>query len=344
MAGEHRIRRVGFRDGTDEELRAIHAVESPIEAERRHDHVPQPLDAFLAFARALPSQWHDHAWLVEDAEGAPIGSCACWFHEDGDPRVMFCDVFVHRDHRRRGIGSELLAAICDETTREGRSLLTWSTFDAVPAGEALARRVGGRPGRVNRTSELALADVDWAMVGEWAAAPRAQELGYRLEVLDGVFPPHLRSDAVTFHRIMESAPRDDLDIADRIIDEGFVEQLDRHIHDSGRTRWTMFVRDRDGVCVGGTEVVFEPWEPTIALQQNTGIDPAHRGVGLAKWVKAAMLDRIRAERPEVARVQTGNAFSNAPMLAINDALGFVVVATQTDWQADVDTVRRALAS
>jgi hypothetical protein len=41
-------------------------------------------------------------------------------------------------------------------------------------------------------------------------------------------------------------------------------------------------------------------------------------------------------------VRTSNAFSNAPMLAINDRLGFRIVNTCTDWQAEVANVRRAL--
>ena len=41
---EVRVRRVGFRSGTDAELAAMYAVETPIEAERRPDRVPQPLE------------------------------------------------------------------------------------------------------------------------------------------------------------------------------------------------------------------------------------------------------------------------------------------------------------
>ena len=89
-------------------------------------------------------------------------------------------------------------------------------------------------------------------------------------------------------------------------------------------------------------MTFDPNDPSIAFQQNTGVDPAHRGRGLAKWVKASMLKRIRNERPHVRRIRTDNAFSNAPILAINDALGYTVVSARTEWQAEAADVRRTL--
>jgi len=340
--GGIRVRRVGFRSGTDAELAALHAVESPVEAERRPDLVPKPVEAYIAFARSLPSQFDDHAWLAETPDDTAIASGFCWSNTAGDARVMECDLFVRRDHRREGIGSLLLSVIREETAEEGRSLLAWSTFDAAPAGDAFSRRLGARVARVNRTSELVLADADWQMVQAWADAKQARERGYRIEMIDGVFPAHLRADAARFHHIMQTAPRDDLDIGDVTLDTNDIAELDRALLETGRSRWTAFVRDADGACVGGTEVTFEPWEPTTALQQNTGIDPSHRGLGLAKWVKAAMLERIRHDRPDVERTRTDNAFSNAPMLAINEALGFKVISTRTEWQADVSEVSRTL--
>ena len=336
------IRRVGFRAGSAEELKALHAVEAPIEAERGSNRMPQSLDSYVAFARNLPSQFNDHAWIVQTADGTPIAAGYCWSNSAGDERVMECDVLVRPDRRREGIGSRLMTLICEETVTQGRSLLTWSTFDAVPAADAFCRGLGAHVARVNRESELALSDVDWALVERWASAERARELGYSLETVDGAFPEHLRADAVTFHHIMQTAPRDDLDVDDIIIDTEFVTELDRALDDSGRTRWTVLVRDPARACVGGTEITFEPGNPSTVFQQNTGIGPSHRGVGLAKWAKAAMLERIRDERPEVRRVRTGNAFSNAPMLAINDALGFKVVSTRTEWQADPDHILRTL--
>ncbi len=152
----------------------------------------------------------------------------------------------------------------------------------------------------------------------------------------------MSDDAVRFHRIMNTQPRDDLEVGEVVLDPAHVAQLDRHLVESGRQRWTVFVRDRNGGCVGGTEMTFEPWEPGLVHQQNTATDPGHRGRGLAKWAKATMLLRLRIERPEVARVRSGNAFSNNAMLAINNALGFRITEVRTEWQGSVAELRETL--
>ena len=334
-----RIRRVGFRSGTDTELTALHAVEVPVAAERGTFRMPERVESYIAFARNLPSQFDDHAWLAETTDGTPVASGFCWSDAAGDPRVMECDLFVRRDRRRDGIGSRVFSRLRAEADGKGRSLLTWSTFDTVPAGEAFSRRVCAQVARVNRTSELRLADVDWPMIAQWVRAGRAREHGYRLEMIDGAFPEHLRGDAATFHHVMQTAPRDSLAVADVLLQAGHVAELDRALLEAGRMRWTALVRDPTDACVGGTEVTFEPQVPTIVLQQNTGIDPAHRGFGLAKWAKAAMLERVRDERSAVESVRTDNAFSNAPMLSINDTLGFRAIATRTEWQVNVSDAR-----
>ncbi len=54
----------------------------------------------------------------------------------------------------------------------------------------------------------------------------------------------------------------------------------------------------------------------------TGVRLPYRGRGLGKWLKATMLLKVREEFPQVRVVVTGNATSNAPMLSINERLGF----------------------
>ena len=181
------IRRVAFRHGTDAELASLHAVEVPIEVERGSNRMPQ-LSSPTSPCGQSANTVHDHAWLVEAVDGTPIAVGYCWSNSAGDERVMECDVLVSRDRRREGIGSRLMALICDETFRDGRMLLTWSTFDRVPAAEAFSRNLGAHVARVNRTSELALADIDWSTVNRWTTAERARELGYSLEMIDGPYP------------------------------------------------------------------------------------------------------------------------------------------------------------
>jgi mycothiol synthase len=330
-----RVRRVGFRFGTDAELAAMHLVESEIESERRPGRAPQPLDSYMAFARSLPSQFDDHTWLAESADGTPVGCSACWSNSAGDPGVMQCYVYVRQPWRTQGIGWRLAEAIIDEAGKEGRQSLVWSTYGSAPEGEAFSVRLGGKVARVNRNSELRMTDLDWELVHSWIENGKRRAAGYVLEFWERPLPDELREDAVRFEQIMQTAPRDDLEVADVLLDDHHIAELDRHLVEAGQQRWTIFVRDADGRCVGGTELTLQPWEPTVAHQENTGIEPAHRGLGLAKWAKASMLARVRDELPALSVIRTGNAFSNGPMLAINDALGFTVVEVRTEWQGDI---------
>ena len=46
-------------------------------------------------------------------------------------------------------------------------------------------------------------------------------------------PAHLRADAVTFHHIMQTAPREALDFGEVIVDAQFVAELDRALAEAG---------------------------------------------------------------------------------------------------------------
>jgi len=70
----------------------------------------------------------------------------------------------------------------------------------------------------------------------------------------------------------------------------------------------------------------------------TGVYPEYRGKGLGRWLKAAMLDRIMKEHPEIKYVRTQNADMNAAMLKINNDLGFQPYNAITTWQIDIDKV------
>lgn len=74
----------------------------------------------------------------------------------------------------------------------------------------------------------------------------------------------------------------------------------------------------------------------LAFATRAGVARDHRGRGLAQWLKAATARRLLAEHPEVTTVQTWNAADNAPMLAINSAMGFRPVGRVRNWRLTTD--------
>ena len=83
----------------------------------------------------------------------------------------------------------------------------------------------------------------------------------------------------------------------------------------------------------------------MMLNQNlTGVKEEYRGRGLGKWLKAAMLEWIKEEYPEVQIIVTGNATTNAPMLAINKRLGFKEYKSGTAYKFQVDELSEKLTA
>ena len=68
----------------------------------------------------------------------------------------------------------------------------------------------------------------------------------------------------------------------------------------------------------------------------------HRGQGIAKRLKAEMWRWLRDDEPQVTGLRTGNAHSNAAMLAINDEMGFLPVHPMGTWQAPLNTLTATL--
>jgi GNAT superfamily N-acetyltransferase len=74
--------------------------------------------------------------------------------------------------------------------------------------------------------------------------------------------------------------------------------------------------------VGYTEVaVFDAWRE-FGDQWDTGVLPAYRGRGIAKWVKTEMLAWLREVEPSLQLLTTWNAAVNDSMLAVNKLLGY----------------------
>ena len=278
------------------------------------------------------------AWLAK-RDGVIVGTVIVNMSLSDNLHMAFFDINVAPEHRRGGIGRLLLHKVAEVAAAADRSLLLTSTQSTVPAGVAFVKRFGAEAGLAAHTNQLVLASVDRDMLTAWNA--RATRLGdFELLVWEGAYPEEYLDAMVHMHRVMNSQPFDDLEVEDFQVSAEQLRKQEQFHAARNHSQWTMVARHLPtGDLAGFTDVLFDPENPENLQQGNTGVDPRYRGHGLGKWLKAAMLEKVFAERPMVRHIRTGNADSNEAMLAINRRLGFERYIAQTVWQLPLTTLR-----
>jgi GNAT superfamily N-acetyltransferase len=136
---------------------------------------------------------------------------------------------------------------------------------------------------------------------------------------------------------MNDAPIDDLDVDEEVWDAARLREMERRAQERGGHRRMLVARhDATGDYAGLTEMLVRGGPPVAQASQGaTVVVPAHRGHRLGLLLKTAMLEAVLAEEPGVRRIETWNADSNGPMLAINERLGFRVVEHWSECQAAI---------
>jgi len=321
---------------TDADVADLHALVAAVAAvDRPHDPV---LPAADLAARLRHPDRPDRRMvrLVARTTAGLVGHASIWMSLLDNPKMGLADIRVHPGQRRRGIGTALLRAVAAEMTADGRTILLGET-DAGGPGDGFARAAGGRVVETDRLSLLRLTDVDWTAV---EAAASAGHPGYRLVSTTGRTPDHLLESYARAKTAMNDAPHGATDLEDFVFTADRLRAEETGLLEVGELRVLFAVHEATGEIAGFTETGVGR-QPERAQQQDTAVVPAHRGSGLGLWMKSAMLLRLRAERPDVAEVITGNSTGNRHMLAINERLGFRPWQEINGWQADVpDVVRR----
>lgn len=323
-------------------LAEINAHMNLMRAESRPDDPPRSLghtrNTFASVA--LLDHIALEAWLAR-REGELVGTLMVNMSLKDNLHMAFLDIGVAPEGRRRGVGSLLLRKGSEIAAANDRGLLLLQTTSTVPAGAAFLERYGASEGLAAHTNQLVLADVDRAMLADWHGS--ALRLGdFELLVWEGAYPEEHLEAMVHLNRVMNQQPFDDLDVEAFTIDAEQLRKVERFFAARNQTRWTAVARHLpSGDLAGFTDVMFDPENPENLNQGNTGVDPAYRGHGLGKWLKAAMLTKVLDERPEVRRIRTGNADSNEAMLAINRRLGFEPYVAESVWQLPIERLEGA---
>lgn len=345
VLGDLTIVELHHKELTEDEIVAFNTFSNVMGAESHPDDPPTPVHYTRIDLQQMPDFIVERLFVARGSDGAIAGtSWSSWRGTDENRHAANIRVEVRPDMRGRGLARALLRPVVDATVADGRTLVICWTSDRVPAGEAFARRVGAEAGSAVHTNRLLLADVDRALVRTWVHEGPQRAEGYSLIAVDGRYPDEIVEQVANVMGVMNTAPRDDLDLEDIHITPEQIRQWERSSEAAGTVRWSLFAcHDATGELIGLSEIYWNPAQPETMYQGDTGVDPAHRGHALGKWMKAQMIERILAERPNVQDIRTGNADSNDAMLGINHALGFAPYIAQMNWQVPVERLQAYLS-
>jgi mycothiol synthase len=318
-------------------------------AELHQEATPQdprlPLADEIAEIRHRPAVEDGIVLVARDSAGAIVGLSTCtWQYLEGWDHLLGTDIAVLPGWRRRGIGTLLLERSAAVAQRRGLRLVAGWTRGNVPSGAAFCRRFGAEPALVGEENRLDLAAVDGGLVDRWIADGPVRAPHCGLVFIDGCTPPDLADRVAEVLNVMNTAPREDLDVGDVPMTAELVREFEEAGAAAGKGRWAYYAQDTSGRFVGLTNIFIEPATPDRVFVGDTAVDPAHRGHGLGKWLKAAMTRRILDGLTDVRWVITQNAGSNDAMLAINKQLGFRTAAVHTTWQVATSHLRDNLGA
>jgi len=270
--------------------------------------------------------------VATDETGA-VGTARVIFRDvKGRHDIAGVDHFVVRpDRRRQGVGTAMLAAIVEQARAEQRARLEHFVLKTHSAGMGFAAATGAHAGLVDDHNRLETARIDADLMKRWIAEGERNSPAYSLVPIDDLCPDQWLDRLARVSQVMNTAPRSQ-DQDEVIWTAGELRAHEKALVARGFWHWTLAVlHERSGDLVGLTELCGSRYQPWLAQQGDTGVEIPHRGRGLAKWMKATNALRLLAERPEATVIETSNAGVNAPMLAINHAMGFRRVAEWQEW-------------
>jgi mycothiol synthase len=335
-----------LREQPDGLLAELYAARAPLHAEAAPDDPRRSLADEIVAARNLPEPEDGVRFIARDSAGAIAGYAWCgWEQLAGWAHVLSADIAVLPVWRRCGLGRLLAGRAASLAGHRGLRLVMGRSRENVPSGAAFAQRLGAEVAMVGRENRQDLHRVSRDLTDRWIADGPVRAPGYHLEFVAGRTPPGLTDRVAEVFNVMNTAPRENLDVSDTPVTPGLVRQYEDAILGAGDQMWAYYaVEESSGRLVGLTNLTIRRGESDRVHVGDTGVEPGHRGHALGKWLKAAMTKRILTELPDVRWVITHNAGSNDAMLGINAQLGFRTTAVFTTWQIATGQLLAQLAA
>ncbi|AZM90782.1 MULTISPECIES: GNAT family N-acetyltransferase [Streptomyces] len=261
--------------------------------------------------RVPPSRGRMRHWTAEDGTGQ---AALLLFTEDGNTHTAFLDeLTVRPDARRRAVGTALWQRVRRELLDQGRTSVATVT-DLGGPGQAFAESLGFEN----------VLPMGWYVrdLGADGPPPLPATPGYAFHVWPGLVPDAWAPAVAVAHGAMEDAPSGDSEETFQPWTVERVHRAQRLVLDrGGEIAMAAAVTPAGEVAAYTVLVLPDPAGPR-ALQYDTVVVPAHRGHGLGRAVKLRMEAYAARHLPGLCWIGTTVADENAPMLAVNESLGY----------------------
>jgi GNAT superfamily N-acetyltransferase len=275
--------------------------------------------------------------------GEPAGAGLLQFPVRDNRHAVWVDFRVLNDQRRQGVGRSMVEATEALARAEGRTVLN-GIADA-PVGQedthpstpfARATGFGSTLGGNRRSLRLPIDPERLAVLRKDVAEARGAA-DYRIIKLIGRWPEEFVEDQCALERAMSTdQPLGDAHAEEEDWDAARVEELSIFLEASGLISVVAAAQHiGSGRLVAYSRIGVAERRPTEAWQWATIVLHAHRGHRLGLAVKLANLDYLAEVLPTARRVITSNAAVNAPMIAVNDVMGFEIDAVGMFWQKTI---------
>lgn len=326
---KYHIEQVDLHTATDEFLEKYFDYGDIMRAEQDPDEQVPSRELRKRHVREKDPHSDDFRWVaLTDDKSSIVGVSVFEKMNENAPayeenkHIGMVSVRVIPAFRKQGLGTHLLQKAVEKATEYANITVIFGNA-ALESGDAFAAKFGGTKSLTGAENRLYLANAQWDVIRQWRDEGHkfGEKQGVELQFFENCPEDIIEEYTDIYSETMNQQPLGDFD--GKIMITPITRREDEEKSKRIGTNWyTMITRESDGHISGLTEMMYIPDLPHKAFQNLTGVREKYRGRSLGKWLKAELLLWIVDKYPAIKYVVTGNATSNAPMLSINERMGF----------------------